>query len=258
MRSLIGLVINFRPTGFWDRRTALQKALIALAVLALVAVVVVAIVLTVVKSSPSDEPNNGTVAFKMLLQQVLFCGLLLCPAFMFVAAYDETENANDNEILSYLLATTTTVGPTSESPTTRITTLGPITTVTTPITPITTVPSVPTTLPTTTTTDRVINKTCDTDMCRVEAQRIKGNMDTSADACEDFYQYACGGYSSNHSLPDDKGRYGTFDEIDENVKRRLQALYAYDYNTTLNLAREAAPLTFVRELYIGCNDGGKD
>lgn len=59
MRSLIATAINFRPMGFWDRRSTLQKALIALAVVALVAVVIVAIVLTVVKTGPSDDPDHG-------------------------------------------------------------------------------------------------------------------------------------------------------------------------------------------------------
>ena len=40
-------------------------------------------------------------------------------------------------------------------------------------------------------------------------------MDTKADACTDFYQFACGGWMASHPLPADQSRYGRFDELQE-------------------------------------------
>jgi putative endopeptidase len=40
-------------------------------------------------------------------------------------------------------------------------------------------------------------------------------MDTTVDACRDFYQFACGGWIAKHPLPSDQARYGRFDELQE-------------------------------------------
>jgi putative endopeptidase len=40
-------------------------------------------------------------------------------------------------------------------------------------------------------------------------------IDTSADACIDFYDFACGGWRKNNPVPADKARWGRFDELRE-------------------------------------------
>ena len=40
-------------------------------------------------------------------------------------------------------------------------------------------------------------------------------LDRSADACTDFYQFACGGWIAKNPVPSDRSGYGRFDELQE-------------------------------------------
>ena len=50
------------------------------------------------------------------------------------------------------------------------------------------------------------------------------NLDTTAVASADFYQYACGGWMKNHPLTDEYSRFGSFDMLRENNRLQLQGL----------------------------------
>ncbi|WP_255434097.1 M13 family metallopeptidase [Carboxylicivirga sp. M1479] len=50
------------------------------------------------------------------------------------------------------------------------------------------------------------------------------DMDLSVDPGEDFYQYANGGWMKKNPLPDEKSRYGSFDQLAEESKEKVKTI----------------------------------
>lgn len=52
---------------------------------------------------------------------------------------------------------------------------------------------------------------CDTASCWETSRRVLANLNTSTSPCDDFYGYACGGWTQSHNIPDDKSAVSQFD-----------------------------------------------
>lgn len=50
------------------------------------------------------------------------------------------------------------------------------------------------------------------------AARIIENMDTTAEPCNNFYQYACGGWLKKHIIPETSSRYSNFDILRDELE----------------------------------------
>ncbi|KAG7470976.1 hypothetical protein MATL_G00119550 [Megalops atlanticus] len=59
---------------------------------------------------------------------------------------------------------------------------------------------------------------CTTADCTKSASRIIENMDPSVDPCDNFYQYACGGWLKKHIIPETSSRYSTFDILRDELE----------------------------------------
>jgi len=63
---------------------------------------------------------------------------------------------------------------------------------------------------------------CNKPRCVRVANRIIANMDASVNPCDNFYQYACGGWIKNHKIPKGKDEYSAIVELSENDDKLLK------------------------------------
>ncbi|XP_006627813.1 phosphate-regulating neutral endopeptidase PHEX [Lepisosteus oculatus] len=65
---------------------------------------------------------------------------------------------------------------------------------------------------------------CSTLECIEAAGSIISKMDTSVPPCADFYQYACGGWLHDNTIPEDSSSYGIYPWLRQNVDIKLKEL----------------------------------
>ncbi|XP_049659255.1 neprilysin isoform X2 [Accipiter gentilis] len=68
----------------------------------------------------------------------------------------------------------------------------------------------------------VLYATYDDGVCKssdcIKSARILENMDTTAEPCNDFYQYACGGWLKRNVIPETSSRYSNFDILRDELE----------------------------------------
>uniref|UniRef100_A0AAQ5XV23 Neprilysin n=1 Tax=Amphiprion ocellaris TaxID=80972 RepID=A0AAQ5XV23_AMPOC len=80
------------------------------------------------------------------------------------------------------------------------------------------------------------------------SSRLIENMDASVDPCDNFYQYACGGWLKKNIIPETSFRYSTFDILRDELEVILKGVLEK------TVEGEAAALTKAKTLYKSCTN----
>ena len=67
-------------------------------------------------------------------------------------------------------------------------------------------------------------------------------MDPSGEPCDDFYQYACGGWLQHHVIPETNSRYSVFDVLRDELEIILKGESRHDLGGGAGQGRTSAPL----------------
>jgi predicted metalloendopeptidase len=65
----------------------------------------------------------------------------------------------------------------------------------------------------------------------VAAARILESLDKNSDPCEDFYQFACGGWISQNPVPESQTSWDQFRALQEKLLVQLRGVWQLQWNS---------------------------
>ncbi|XP_038076772.1 neprilysin-1-like isoform X2 [Patiria miniata] len=92
-------------------------------------------------------------------------------------------------------------------------------------------------------------QTCTSQQCIKSAAICLDSMNRDADPCDNFFEYACGGWIKQKVIPDDKSSYSAFTVLREQVEIKCKELFEREGKED-----EAKPIISVRNIYKSCLD----
>jgi len=166
-------------------------------------------------TSVVQEPLSALTKLLLILVLVL---LILSAVFigLFAGTYTKWHNRGDGgwETITSTIVRTSTITATRTQPTTSVQATTTVqTSIQTSIQTTTAVETRTKTVVAPVPTGRPTDGVCFSADCIRLSASILSSLDTSVDPCENFYDFANGGWLKEHPLPADKGRYGNFDDL---------------------------------------------
>ncbi|XP_053165576.1 neprilysin [Hemicordylus capensis] len=98
---------------------------------------------------------------------------------------------------------------------------------------------------------------CKSSDCIKSAARIIENMDTTAKPCDNFYQYACGGWLKKNIIPETSFRYSNFDILRDELEVVLKDVLSKENNEDIQAIKKAKTLyrSCINETAIDSREG---
>ncbi|XP_017767260.1 PREDICTED: endothelin-converting enzyme 1 isoform X2 [Eufriesea mexicana] len=86
---------------------------------------------------------------------------------------------------------------------------------------------------------------CLTEHCVTVAASIINSIDRTVDPCEDFYEYACGGWIKKNPIPDGNSMWGTFDKFEQDNQLVVKSVLEKPFNEMRSKAEKKAKYYFL-------------
>ncbi|XP_064825030.1 membrane metallo-endopeptidase-like 1 [Oncorhynchus masou masou] len=83
---------------------------------------------------------------------------------------------------------------------------------------------------------------CTTPECVTAAARLLQNMDATVEACQNFYQYACGGWLERHVIPETSSRHSVFDILRDKLEIVLKGIFETESDQDRDAFKKAKTL----------------
>jgi len=90
---------------------------------------------------------------------------------------------------------------------------------------------------------------CLTSECTIAAGNILNTMDQTADPCQNFFQFACGGWIANNEIPEAKSRWGKFYELRDKVDLAVRKIIESPKDEA-----DANSVNYMKDHYLSCTN----